>query len=63
MGSESEKQHGPGYILTGSAYLLVAASGDSALNQAGDDSNELNRTLEFNSQSIPGKTMKSRVKN
>jgi hypothetical protein len=32
-------------------------------NNRGDGSIELNKSLEFNSQSIPGKTMKSRVKN
>jgi len=35
MGSETEKRHGPRYILTGSAYRSVAVSRDSTLNQPG----------------------------
>jgi len=46
MGSKTEKRHDPWYILAGSAYLFVAASGDSTLNQPGW---RLNRT-----EQIPG---------
>jgi hypothetical protein len=42
--------------------LLQLRATPHSINR-GDGSIELNKTLEFNSQSIPGKTMKSSVKN